>query len=231
MIETSEQQWKKKLQKYTNEEVDKLESSLEITLPGDGTSGFVGFNFTELVPLKEVTIVNSEKTEVQAYLNQLKEFILKNCSNRYSNFVTNIKMGEIKLKTKDGKEGKINAIREIKINCSAIGYNSYTYRPIDSNILTYKTSDNPTSFYSLSKLFTETNPIPRKFQGNKKIVNAIIKGQIFMGMPEEAMLVSWGKPESVNESVFSFGVHKQYVYGTTYVYVENGFIRSWQSSR
>ena len=65
---------------------------------------------------------------------------------------------------------------------------------------------------------------------------AILEGKIFIGMSEAALIASWGRPNDINSSVGSWGVHKQYVYGTyssysspRYVYVENGFVTSWQN--
>ena len=59
---------------------------------------------------------------------------------------------------------------------------------------------------------------------------AIMSGDIFLGMSEKALLLSWGDPEDVNTSVGDWGTHKQYVYGDfgPYVYVENGIVTSWQ---
>ena len=52
-----------------------------------------------------------------------------------------------------------------------------------------------------------------------------------LDMPEKMLIMSWGKPISINENVGSWGVHKQYVYGDfgPYVYVENGKVTSWQN--
>jgi hypothetical protein len=49
-----------------------------------------------------------------------------------------------------------------------------------------------------------------------------------LGMSEAGLMCSWGDPSSVNRSVGSWGVHKQFVYGRVYVYVENGKVTSWQ---
>lgn len=63
----------------------------------------------------------------------------------------------------------------------------------------------------------------------------IQRKQVAIGMSESAMVLSWGKPRRMNRTVNAFGVRKQCVYGQltkrskpTYVYVENGFITSWQ---
>ena len=67
------------------------------------------------------------------------------------------------------------------------------------------------------------------------IANAIIKHQLVRGMSESALIESWGSPLRINSSVDSWGVHKQYIYWNPYlndyVYVENGFVESWQTSR
>lgn len=66
--------------------------------------------------------------------------------------------------------------------------------------------------------------------------------KIQLGMTNAELLCSWGAPQRVNKSVGSYGVHKQYVYGTArvcrggmcmggvshYVYIENGILTSWQ---
>jgi hypothetical protein len=60
----------------------------------------------------------------------------------------------------------------------------------------------------------------------------IKKHKIYIGMPEDALVESWGTPGDINRSVGSWGVHKQYVYGnfpnSYYVYVDNGIVTSWQ---
>lgn len=65
---------------------------------------------------------------------------------------------------------------------------------------------------------------------------AIADNQIYLGMKEEHLIASWGKPHDINSSVGTWGIHKQYVYGSysaysspQYVYVENGEVVSWQS--
>ena len=59
--------------------------------------------------------------------------------------------------------------------------------------------------------------------------------RIRLGMREMVLVCSWGRPDSVNESVGSWGVHKQWVYRACdsckaqYVYTENGKITSWSN--
>ena len=66
----------------------------------------------------------------------------------------------------------------------------------------------------------------------------INRKRINIGMSEFGLVCSWGYPfisGRVNKSIGSWGTHKQYVYRAcrgcsgTYVYVENGFVTSWQN--
>ena len=66
-------------------------------------------------------------------------------------------------------------------------------------------------------------------------IRLIKEKKIRIGMSEEALIASWGRPRKINRSVGSYGVHKQYVYGSyskysspAYVYVDNGKVSSWQ---
>lgn len=54
--------------------------------------------------------------------------------------------------------------------------------------------------------------------------------QIAIGLRETALLCSWGRSE-VNRTVTAHSVWKQYVYGTTYVYVENGRVTAVQDRK
>lgn len=58
---------------------------------------------------------------------------------------------------------------------------------------------------------------------------SIFKCHIWIGMTEEMILDSMGKPEDKNRTVGSWGVHEQWIYnGDTYLYIENGKLTSWQ---
>lgn len=64
------------------------------------------------------------------------------------------------------------------------------------------------------------------------IVSRISAGKISLGMTKEQVIASWGKPDDINRSVGSWGVHEQWVYGNpyrNYLYFENGILTSWQT--
>lgn len=53
--------------------------------------------------------------------------------------------------------------------------------------------------------------------------------KIKIGVREEVLHCSWGKPKDVNKTVGTWGIRKQYVYGGgQYVYTRDGVIESWQ---
>lgn len=78
----------------------------------------------------------------------------------------------------------------------------------------------------------------RKFLKNEKgysnsIINGILNGTVRIGMTKEQVIYSWGRPDDINRSVGSWGVHEQWIYRrgdfeAQYLYFENGKLTSWQ---
>ena len=74
----------------------------------------------------------------------------------------------------------------------------------------------------------------QSFPKFKKYEKIAIDKKIKIGMPEKLLFLSWGYPNKINKTVGKlFGVHKQCIYkdwnNSTYVYIENGLITSWQN--
>ncbi len=63
------------------------------------------------------------------------------------------------------------------------------------------------------------------------IQECIKKKKVILGMTTEQVTLSWGWPEHINRSVGKWGEHEQWVYGSTYLYFENGIMTSFQESR
>lgn len=58
----------------------------------------------------------------------------------------------------------------------------------------------------------------------------ILQGKIRIGMTKNMCRDSWGEPDDINKSSGSWGVHEQWVYGTSsYLYFENGILTSIQN--
>lgn len=68
-------------------------------------------------------------------------------------------------------------------------------------------------------------------QAHPQYRTEILGHQITLGMSEEDVKASWGKPEHVNTTVTAYGRHDQWVYGNQYVYFEDGRVSAVQSSR
>lgn len=60
----------------------------------------------------------------------------------------------------------------------------------------------------------------------------ILNRKIWLGMTANMLKEVMGNPDKVNRTVFSFGVHEQWVYlgsgNDEYYYFENGILKSWQ---
>jgi len=52
--------------------------------------------------------------------------------------------------------------------------------------------------------------------------------KVAIGMSERSLLCSWGQPKDVHRTVYANSEHKQYVYSSAYIYVENGVVTSFQ---
>jgi hypothetical protein len=63
------------------------------------------------------------------------------------------------------------------------------------------------------------------------MVDQIMRGTISVGMTEAMVRASWGDPEHVKSTITASGRSEQWVYGSQYVYIENGVVTAMQSSR
>ncbi|MHC4325372.1 MAG: hypothetical protein ACYSUX_14000 [Planctomycetota bacterium] len=61
--------------------------------------------------------------------------------------------------------------------------------------------------------------------------NAIFNRRIIIGMTQEQVTASWGRPHSVRKNVFSFGVYEQWIYGRWYLNFQNGVLISRQGKK
>ncbi len=61
--------------------------------------------------------------------------------------------------------------------------------------------------------------------------------RVAIGMTEDALACSWGKPHKINRSTGGWGTRAQWIYPSTdtsldasrtYIYVENGRVSAWQ---
>jgi len=56
----------------------------------------------------------------------------------------------------------------------------------------------------------------------------ITDGKIWIGMTSKMAKESWGEPDDINRTVNQYNTHEQWVYGSNYLYFENGILTSWQ---
>jgi hypothetical protein len=60
---------------------------------------------------------------------------------------------------------------------------------------------------------------------------AIDGNEITVGMNAEQVRLAWGNPKRINTTVLTNRTREQWVYGTNYVYFNDGIVSSMQSSR
>lgn len=110
-----------------------------------------------------------------------------------------------------------------------------TYIPL---LVTEPISNNPSDCH---KYYSDTMPDSenykkecRRYLVNKnpswsqEIKNKILDGKISIGMTKEQAIVSWGNPKDINRTVVGSGVHEQWVYGSQFLYFDNGILTSFQ---
>lgn len=56
---------------------------------------------------------------------------------------------------------------------------------------------------------------------------------VYLGMSSEEAGGVWGKPDNINRTTGTWGVHEQWIYGQrqTYLYFENSKLTSWQEHK
>ena len=65
----------------------------------------------------------------------------------------------------------------------------------------------------------------------KKYEAELMAYKILIGMPEELIVVSWGEPENINQTVLANSINKQFVYKNyNYVYTKNGVVSAIQNN-
>ncbi len=58
----------------------------------------------------------------------------------------------------------------------------------------------------------------------------IAEGKVSIGMTSEQAVAAWGRPNDINKTTYSFGVHEQWVYGiSSYLYFEDGILTTIQN--
>ena len=71
-----------------------------------------------------------------------------------------------------------------------------------------------------------------KANWDNSIVELITDKKVKLTMSAEQVLLSWGKPQNINQSIGSYGVHEQWIYGSgQYLYFENNVLTNMQTPR
>jgi hypothetical protein len=77
--------------------------------------------------------------------------------------------------------------------------------------------------------FLLTSVPSSRIQWNRKVWDAIRDGETFIGMTEQQVLRSRGKPSDINQTIIPTGSREQWVYGSgSYLYFRNGVLEAIQ---
>lgn len=83
---------------------------------------------------------------------------------------------------------------------------------------------------TMNNYFTTENP-KEKFKGKDENWELICEKKIKIGFSEDELRWSWGGPNKINETTVSGINRKQFIYSDQYVYLENGVVISFQTSK
>ena len=70
--------------------------------------------------------------------------------------------------------------------------------------------------------------IMEKYVCSEDVARMILRKKVQIGMTAEQCRAAWGEPDDINRTVGSFGTHEQWVYGSSYLYFEDGVMTSLQ---
>lgn len=63
----------------------------------------------------------------------------------------------------------------------------------------------------------------------ERCAKAILEKKIYIGMPSDAVKLSWGKPIDINRTISKYGTREQWVYGNgRYLYFDDGILEAIQ---
>ena len=74
------------------------------------------------------------------------------------------------------------------------------------------------------------NRLKKNPEWSDDVIATTTCNRISIGMTQDQARAGWGAPEDINRSVYTFGVHEQWVYGSgNYLYFKDGILTSFQN--
>lgn len=117
----------------------------------------------------------------------------------------------------------LEKVKVVNVFTKRLG-NSYGINPLSIKVLK-STGEVGFIVYDTENYF-DNDPIYPSW--DKSIVETIKKQKIRLGMTKDQVLLSWGKPESVNRTVTLYGTKEQWIYRKTYLYFEDNKLTAYQ---
>ncbi|MBY0473235.1 hypothetical protein K2Q00_03070 [Patescibacteria group bacterium] len=63
----------------------------------------------------------------------------------------------------------------------------------------------------------------------RKACDLILEKKVAIGMSPEQARAAWGEPDHVNRTITADGTNEQWVYGSNYIYFDDGILSSIQN--
>lgn len=106
------------------------------------------------------------------------------------------------------------------------GLDSYAFCAHYGSVLRGDVPDDYANIKNVAQFFS----VEAKRRGMAINKDLVLKERIRIGINQCTLYASWGYPQNVSRTVGAWGTHSQLVYGEygPYVYLENGFVRSFQ---
>jgi len=82
--------------------------------------------------------------------------------------------------------------------------------------------------YRKGRAYTITEFKDYESRFGKEKLNSILQGKVLLGMTKEMCQLSWGEPNSINETISTNGISEQWVYSDNYLYFDNGILTAIQ---
>jgi hypothetical protein len=105
---------------------------------------------------------------------------------------------------------------------------------IDTVIALYRQKSN----YTIKTIYQPITAVEKKAydisvshpEWTKEVCLDLANRKLWIGMTKEQLILSWGNPKEVDRNVSKSSNTEQWIYGNLgpYVYLENGFVNSWQ---
>jgi len=91
-----------------------------------------------------------------------------------------------------------------------------------------------TRLNTLRVLIAQIDGAGGSFADTQRLIDAVYNEKVFVGMPQEFVILSWGKPSDINSTINEHGSSEQWIYkhgsvDAQYIYIDEGRVSTMQN--